>query len=191
MTYTMKLTNHDRRILWAAAGKRWRRFVKQLVLTYLLPLACIFCILFFLNFIEYYSRHSRHAVKDGIIGRYLIPQTLEEIELYAVLTIPIYFIITLANLFSIFRFIIPIHYDQLRNIKKIKPFLPEPYTPELTNDYFIKTNLPEIQFIKVDYSTYISMNYSKEMTAEFSLSTNTLLGIKTLEGTPIEYSSIQ
>ena len=158
-----KMNEQERRYLQQQVARKWKQVLQMLAITFSLPVIAAAAIAFF-------------QLRMGVDRTW--HEWLVYFEINQLIWIPVYIIITLANLVYFLLVIPAILADLTRNVKKKVVFYPEPYKMETTGQYFIKTGLPKFLFFEVDYSIYSQIDSSESMTLEILPATKIFLDLK-------------
>lgn len=139
--------------------QRWSTNVKRLQITYLAPLV-LYWVLLLVLFIATGS-----------------PGSTAEVFIYSKFLVPVYMLITAANVWLLLITMYPIYTDRKQNRKVLIQFTPEPYSVPENGNVYIKTGIPGFLFIEVNYEVYSYIDYLSDLVLEITPKTKIVLSI--------------
>ena len=175
-----KLNKQEYAQLSSICKRRWRKVLKGLLITYSLPIIVAGAIWLYFDLIEFYS-----WLRHGYTPHYIYPKSISQFwsmaELNVVVWFPAFVLITIANCVFIAISIPRVYIDMIRGIKKKIPFYPTPYYVSESDQYYIKTNLAEFDFLQVSYEDYNRIKEQELLILEIFPATRAYLDLKTAD----------
>lgn len=78
------------------------------------------------------------------------------------------------------RHVLPVRKDLKNHVKDQIIFHPTPYHVTGTNQFFIKTGIPSLEFIEISYEAFIRLNGTEMLVLEIAPASGVRLGVKPL-----------
>jgi hypothetical protein len=162
--FTQRFTPYEKAYLKHKLKDHWRKWLIGILLLHSFPL--IMAIVFNLDLFEI-----------GNMGETII-ELLEISLMITVILSPVYIPLWCYLLYLLIRNIIPLHIDIGRGQKTMCLFPAEKYKMEEFNQFFLRTNVKNYLFLKINEWVYNEINDGEILILEVSPLTNIYLGLK-------------
>lgn len=161
----------DKQLVKKACKARWRSAFKRLGITLGLALASGLVMIILYDI----------GLATGIIKRITHNVFKDNIAILFIVSVAISFIGILANMWLFFITVPSIYFDLLRGRKKQIRFVPQQYMVPGTDKYYIKTDVPAMRFLEVNFDAFCAVENTPYLVLEMTPITQILVNIKTPE----------